>query len=44
MTKEETLDEIPTVGRGNLWSQLPAKTQGIKWMDGLAIPQSNSDP
>ena len=34
----------PTVERENLESPLPVETQGIKWRDGVAIPQSKADP
>jgi hypothetical protein len=32
--------KCPTVGRGNLQSPPPVERQGIKWRDGVAIPQS----
>jgi hypothetical protein len=36
--------KCPKVVRGNLQHPSPVERQGIKWKDGIAIPQSNSDP
>jgi hypothetical protein len=32
--------QCPTVERGNTWNPPPIEREGIKWREGLSIPQS----